>query len=213
MVTVDPSLAAYVALTALLVVTPGASTAVVVRNALDGGRSAGLAAASGIATANTAWAIAAGIGITALVTRLPVVFSAIRWAGAAYLAFLALSALYRATLGDRRPAALAVGGQADLSRPPSLSSPFREGVAVNLLNPPVATFYMVVVPSFLPATAAAGRFVLFAAIHVVMAFVCHSVWASGFDRLRGAWSRPSARRGLEAVTGIALLALAMRMLR
>lgn len=208
--TAEPSLAAYVTITALLVITPGASTAVVVRNVLDRGRSAGRAAASGIATANTAWAIAAGVGITAVITRVPVAFSIIRFAGAGYLGLLGVRALVRAWRGA--PAALPAEGPAPGATADHVRSAFREGVMVNLLNPPVATFYMVIVPSFLPASASASRFVLLAAIHVGLAFVCHMIWVSGFDVLRRVWVRPPARRGIDAVTGAALLALAARML-
>ena len=206
----ESSLAAYVTLTALLVVTPGASTAVVVRNALQGGRAAGIAATSGIALANASWAAAAGLGVTTVFTNVPAIFAAIRFAGTAYLTWLGVQALWRA---------LAPPGRVDrdgVSEPaPRVprSAAFREGVAVNLLNPPIATFYIVVVPSFLQTPNAPGRFALLAAIHVGLAFVCHTAWVLGFDRLRAVWSRPTARRAIEAVTGAALLALAGRMLR
>jgi threonine/homoserine/homoserine lactone efflux protein len=205
----DASLAAYITLTALLVVTPGSSTAMVIRHALAGGRAAGLATAGGIVVANASWAAAAGLGITAVLSRAPAVFTAIRFGGAAYLAYLGLRALIRAsgqgteTFSNDRDGA---------PTPPDLSSAFRDGVAVNLLNPPIATFYVIVVPSFMPAPSA-GRFALLATIHVAMAFVCHAVWATGFDALRGIWTRPAARRSVDAAVGLALLALAGRMLR
>lgn len=205
----DASLAAYITLTALLVVTPGSSTAMVIRHTLTGGRTAGLATAAGIAIANAAWAVAAGFGITAILARAPVVFTAIRFGGVAYLAYLGLRALTRALV----PGATTVFTDRDrATTSANLSSAFRDGLAVNLLNPPIATFYLVVVPSFMPAPSA-GRFALLASIHVTMAFICHAAWATGFDALRGIWTRPAARRSVDAVVGIALLALAMRMLR
>ena len=206
----DPSLAAYITLTALLVVTPGSSTAMVVRHVLGGGRAAGLAAAAGIAVANASWAAAAGLGVTAILARVPLVFTAIRYGGAAYLAFLGLRALGRAFLP---PAETIIARAQDDPSGPELGAAFRDGVVVNLLNPPIATFYIVVVPSFMPAAAAAARFALLAGIHVVLAFLCHAAWASGFDVLRRVWARPAARRGVDAVIGVALLALAVRMLR
>jgi threonine/homoserine/homoserine lactone efflux protein len=205
----DASLAAFITLTALLVVTPGSSTAMVIRHALKSGRAAGLATAAGIAIANASWAVAAGLGVTAMLTRAPVVFTAIRFGGAAYLAYLGLRALARAfwTSAETFPTD---DNRATIG--PDLSSAFRDGVAVNLLNPPIATFYLVVVPSFMPAPSV-GRFALLASIHVIMAFVCHAVWATGFDALRGTWMRPATRRSVDAAVGIALLALAIRMLR
>ena len=205
---VDPSLSAYVVLTAILVVTPGASTAVVVRNVLSGGRAAGLAAACGIAVANTTWAVAAGLGVTALLARAPTVFAAIRIGGAAYLAVLGLRALGRAWRGSGD----SMTTRATATAGPDRRAAFREGVATNLLNPPIATFYIAVVPSFL-ATPAPGRFALLASIHIGLALLCHTAWALGFDALGTVWTRPAARRGVDAAVGVALLALAVRMLR
>ncbi len=163
----------------------------------------------GIGLANASWAVAAGLGITTVLVKAPIVFTAIRFGGAAYLAYLGLRALIRAwhTAADGLPT-----GSDSAPTSPELSSAFRDGVAVNLLNPPIAMFYLVVVPSFMPAPSA-GRFALLASIHVTMAFVCHAVWAIGFDALRGIWTRPAARGSVEAAVGIALLALAIRMLR
>jgi threonine/homoserine/homoserine lactone efflux protein len=204
----DPSLTAYVTLTALLVVTPGSSTAMVVRHVLRGGRTAGLAAAAGIAAANGLWAVAAGLGVTAVVTRAPLVFSAIKVGGAAYLAFLGARVLIRAAT----PSGEAFKDDGILDSTGRRRSAFRDGVAVNLLNPPIATFYLVVVPSFMPVPSA-GRFALLAMIHIGMALICHAAWATGFDALRSVWARPAARRLIDAAVGAALLALAFRMLR
>lgn len=204
----DPSLAAYAALTAALVVTPGASTAVVVRHVLAGGRRAGLAAAGGIAAANASWAAAAGLGITAVVTRAPLLLAAIRFGGAGYLALLGVRALVRAWTPD----APSFPVQDAAVRSTDRRSAFRDGVAVNLLNPPIATFYLVVVPSFMPVPSP-GRFALLASMHIGMALACHAAWATGFDALRSVWARPAARRVIDAAVGAALLALAFRMLR
>jgi threonine/homoserine/homoserine lactone efflux protein len=205
----DASLAAYITLTALLVVTPGSSTAMVIRHAISGGRVAALAAAGGIAVANASWAAAAGLGITTVLVKAPAVFTVIRFGGAAYLAYLGLRALLRAW----HPADAGFPtGPTRASTGAELSSAFRDGVAVNLLNPPIAMFYLIVVPSFMP-TPGPGRFALLASIHVTMAFVCHVGWAFGFHALRGIWARHAARRSVDTAVGIALLALAVRMLR
>jgi threonine/homoserine/homoserine lactone efflux protein len=206
----SPSFAAYLTLTAILVATPGASTALVVRHTLHGGRPAGLAATTGIAVANALWALAAGLGVTALLTRIPAVFVAIQVGGAGYLAFLGLRALWRALM----PSSSGIpDGVDDRGADGRVIGAFRDGVAVNLLNPPLPTFYMVIVPSFLPAPAAPARFVLYAAIHIGLALAWQTAWVLAFDRLRRVWSRPAARRIIDAVTGAALLALAVSMLR
>ncbi|MGE3275037.1 MAG: LysE family translocator [Vicinamibacterales bacterium] len=206
MAAADSTLLAYVAFTAVLVLTPGATTAVVIRNTLAGGRRAGLTAALGAATANSTHAVASGLGLAILVARFPSMLGVLRLAGGAYLAWLGASSLVRAA---RQPAYTGVDADAPAGPPPAS---FREGLAVNLLNPAIATFYLVVVPSFLPAGAPAPYFAGLAALHVGMAFTCHAAWTLGLHQLRAVFRRPAARRSLEVATGIALLGLAARIL-
>lgn len=206
----SPLLVAYLSFTFVLVITPGSTTAVVVRNTLMGGRAAGLAAAAGAATANTSHATAAGLGLAVIFARWPLALTVLRFAGAAYLGSLGLMSLYRAIR-------FADGGLQMLSAAPAAGpttaqqrGSFRQGLTVNLLNPAIATFYLVVVPSFLPSGASRWYFVMLAVLHVAMAFTCHGLWAVGLDRVRRLFHRPGSRRLLEGATGVALIALAAR---
>jgi threonine/homoserine/homoserine lactone efflux protein len=210
-VTFDSQLTAYVVFTTLLVITPGASTAVVVRNVLDGGRQRGIAAAAGALVGNASYAAAAGLGIATLFARVPVLFAGIRVAGAVYLGLLGVQSLFLAwrLQPSRLPGGQDRKGTAAVDR--SRRSGFSQGLVTSLLNPAVATFYLTVVPSFLPARASMpGPFVLLATIHVLMAFSFHSLWVLALDAMRSTWGRPSTRRAIETLTGITLLALAAR---
>lgn len=211
-VRVDPLLVAYVSFTALLVVTPGATTAVIVRNTLAGGWPAGIAAATGAALGNTSHAMAAGLGLAVVFTRWPTAMLVLRLSGAVYLAWLGLRSIYRVI--RHADGGLRVLSAADSSpvRTRQGTSSLREGLTVNLLNPAIATFYLVVVPSFVPAGTAWWSFAGLAAIHVALAFVCHGFWAVGLDKLRRLFRSAAARRALEAASGLALLGLAVRVL-
>jgi threonine/homoserine/homoserine lactone efflux protein len=209
--TVDSTLLTYLTFTFLLAVTPGSTTAVVVRNTLIGGRAAGLAAAAGAALGNTSHATAAGLGLAVIFARWPLALAGLRIAGAVFLAWLGARSVYRVV---KHPD----GGMRILAanEPPSSGKPtdgsFRQGLAINLLNPSIATFYLVVVPSFLPAAAPRWYFAVLAAMHVAIAFACHGMWAVALDKLRQLFRAPLARRVLEGVTGLALLWLATRIL-
>jgi threonine/homoserine/homoserine lactone efflux protein len=202
------SLLAYLAVTGLLVITPGSTTAVVVRNTVRAGRAAGIAAAVGAAAANTTHAVAAGLGLGLLLTRWPMTLTLVRVGGAAYLAWLGVTSVRRA-LVSHGPVALGEDGA--LSGTDARRGGFRQGLAVNMLNPAIATFYLVIVPSFVGSTADPTNFATLAAIHVAMALVCHVLWATGFHRLRRVLRAPGARRLLEGATGVALLGLAARL--
>jgi threonine/homoserine/homoserine lactone efflux protein len=212
---VDPILVAYITFAFVLVITPGSTTAIVVRNTLAGGSAAGLAAAAGAAVGNSTHATAAGLGLALVFARWPIAMTALRIAGAMFLAWLGMLSLYRvARFEDGGLRALSSnsveGNSSSGARPRSIG--FRQGLAVNLLNPAIATFYLVVVPSFLPAGATKWYFAGLALIHITMAFACHSLWVIGLDRLRRMFHPPLARRLLEAATGVALLGLALRVL-
>ena len=201
----SPQLWAYLLLTFALVVTPGATTAVVVRNTLNGGWRRGAATALGAAFGNSTHATAARLGLVLVLQRWPLALTMLKWGGALYLGWLGLSSLRRSVRGGSSikwtplPA-----GSVDTS------AAFRQGLTVNLLNPPIIVFYLVVVPTFLPANAGPLAFAALAAIHVAMAFVCHLGWAFIFDRLSGFVRRRGNTRLFEAGAAAALLYLAVR---
>jgi threonine/homoserine/homoserine lactone efflux protein len=209
---VDPLFVAYITFTFVLVITPGSTTAIVVRNTLAGGSAGGIAAAAGAAVGNSTHATAAGVGLALVFARWPSAMTGLRIAGALFLAWLGAQSLYRAARyedGGLRVLSATADDEPEGAEARSRSVGFRQGLVVNLLNPAIATFYLVVVPSFLPAGAPRWYFAGLAAIHVTMAFACHSLWAVGLDRLRRLFRPPLARRLLEAATGIALAALAL----
>ena len=208
--TLDALLIGYLSFTFILAVTPGSTTAVVVRNALSRGRSAGFATAAGAALGNTSQAAAAGLGLAVLLARWPASALALKWGGAAYLAWLGVSSLWRVVRRADGGFPLPTGDSRDGFTLQQHGTSFRQGLTVNLLNPAITTFYLVVVPSFVPPGAARWYFAVLAAIHIVIAFACHGVWTLAFDRLRRFFHQPHARRMLEGATGIALLGLALR---
>lgn len=203
----DPLFAAFLSYTFVLVVTPGATTAVVVRNTLDGGRWAGLFAALGAACANAIHAAVAGLGGAALFRAWPGALDFVRLAGGGYLTWLGLRSLWLAYLGQA-PLALAVTAPRHVRH-----RSWREGLTVNLLGPVILTFYLAVVPTFMRPTWPRGAYVVLAVCHVTMALACHSAWALALHQMRAVFLHTGPRRALSAATGVALLLLAARVMR
>ena len=201
---------AYLSFTFVLVVTPGSTTAVVLRNTLDGGRRAGYATAVGAATANSLIAISCGLGLSVLLAYWPGSLEVIRYGGAAFLAWLGLSSLWRvATLSD---GGIRMTPNVAHHSGTQLVSYFRDGLGINLLSPVIISFYLTVVPSFMPPGAQVMYYALLAVSHVGLALFCHSMWATALDVIRHWFAPPAARRALQAATGLALIALAIRVL-
>jgi threonine/homoserine/homoserine lactone efflux protein len=87
-----------------------------------------------------------------------------------------------------------------------------DGLAINLLSPVIISFYLSVVPSFIPSGASRLYYPGLAATHVSLAVLCHSMWATALDAMRRWFIAPWTRRALQAGTGIALIALGIRIL-
>ena len=188
---------AYVLTAFTLVVTPGATTTVVIRQALRAGRRGGAAAAFGAALGNSTHALSAGLGVTVLARRWPPVLSALTIAGGAYLCWLGLTSILRGLRGER---ALAAG-----PAPAESATSFRAGLTVTLLNPSAVTFYLTVLPAFLPAGSGVAAFALLAAIHIVLALCCHNLWAVMFSRLGSLFAKTQNMRRLDIAAGAALI--------
>jgi threonine/homoserine/homoserine lactone efflux protein len=208
---IDPGYLAFVSFTFVLVLTPGSTTAVVVRNALEGGRRAGYLTALGAAAANTTIAIACALGLRVLISVWPGSLQAIRIGGAAFLAWLGLTSLLRVVRLADGGLMMALGPS---GAPPRTHAAgyIGNGLGVNLLSPVIISFYLSVVPTFIPAGASRYYYSLLAATHVALAFFCHAMWATALDGMRRWFVAPWTRRTLQAVTGIALIALAIRVL-
>lgn len=196
---------AFAAITVPLVATPGASTAVVLRNALAGGVRSGAATAIGANTGSICYGLLTAFGVSLALQRWPWVWVALRVAGTAYLAWLGVRSLARAWSYRKPPA----GVLSAADRPP-LSRSLREGFVTNMLNPSLATFYLLILPQFIPREAPfAASALTLTAIHVGLAVTWHMVWAAAGGTLAEALGRTTPRRVLEAITGVALLGLAL----
>ena len=83
----------FLAISVLLILIPGPDTAVVTKNALVGGRRAGVFAAVGVTIGLTVWTIAAALGIAALLQASAVAFFALKIVGAIYLIWIGIQML------------------------------------------------------------------------------------------------------------------------
>ncbi len=127
--------------------TPGVDFALTVTRTLQGGVRAGLAAALGIVSGCVLHALAAAFGLAALLAASAAAFTVLKWAGAAYLLWLAAGMLREA--GRPRDAAAAVATPA----PVSTLRTYRDGLVTNALNPKIAVFFLALLPQFIDAAA------------------------------------------------------------
>jgi len=194
--------AAFLAVSALVIVTPGQDTALTIRNSLLGGRRGGIATAAGVSTGQALWALATSFGIAALLRASEPAFVGLKLAGAAYLVYLgghALVAAFRRVPETSRTLARKV------LEP---RTAYRQGVLSNLGNPKMAIFFTSLLPQF------AGSFVSLLALGLVfcvLTLTWLTAYAVGVARAGDLLRRPRIRRTLDAVTGTVLVALGLRL--
>ena len=142
-----PELAVFAAAVFVLNATPGVDLLLTLARTLQGGARAGAAAALGISAGCAVHALAAAFGLAALLAVSGAAFAALKWAGAAYLLWLAWGMARRAWQGP----AGAVAAAAVAHR--TAWQDFRGGLVTNVLNPKVALFFLAFLPQFIAADA------------------------------------------------------------
>jgi RhtB (resistance to homoserine/threonine) family protein len=199
------ALIVFAAFAAVLTITPGLDTMLVLRTAALTGRRAALAAVAGIGSGVMVWAVASALGVTAVLTASEVAFTLLRVAGAIYLCWLG----YRA-LRPRKPAAVAEAPAE--AAPRGAGRAFRTGFTTNMLNPKVGVFYLSALPQFLPdGVNPLAASVALAGVHVLEG----TIWLSALVFVVGwarAWlTRPTVKRRLEQATGVVFVAFGLKL--
>ena len=136
-----PSLSTFSAFalaSVVLLVIPGPAVLYILNRSVSDGRAVGLAAVGGLELGNLVHAIAAAIGLSAVLATSATAFNVVKWLGAAYLVIVGVRTL-------RQPAA-----RVDTDRPGvSARRAFGQGIVVNVLNPKVALFFLSFLPQFI----------------------------------------------------------------
>ncbi|MFT4253186.1 MAG: LysE family translocator [Caulobacter sp.] len=135
----------FVAASIVLVLVPGPDMAYMLTRTLAQGRRAGVMAALGINAGAYVHLAAAVAGLSALLLASATAFLIVKWAGAAYLVYLGVRALFSSTATSEL-----AGGE---MRGRGLRAVFWQGFWSDVLNPKVAVFYVALLPQFVePAT-------------------------------------------------------------
>ena len=157
--------APFLLTTLLIELTPGPNMAWLALTSASHGKRSGFAAVAGIALGLALLAAASAVGLAELATRSPFVFGLLRYAGVAYLLWLA----WQAWTGEDELSP-------DIANQNALAAWFRHGLLLNLLNPKAAVFFITVLPAYISSAApVAPQTVLLSASYVVIATAIHLV--------------------------------------
>jgi threonine/homoserine/homoserine lactone efflux protein len=196
----------FLAVAAVVIVTPGVDTALVTRNALLHGRRSAVASAVGVNVGIAFWTIAAAAGLAAVVAASAHAFLAIKLAGAVFLVYLGVQALVAAC--RHRGASREIAPRTPLGAAAS----FRQGLVSNLLNPKIAVFFTSLLPQFVDAHGSvAPRLLLLGVLFNAMGVAWLLTYAVLASRGRHLLSRPRVRAALDGLTGVVLVGLGVRL--
>jgi len=210
----DARYVAFVGIAALLTITPGADMALVAKNAFSRGRRASFATILGICSGLVVHATASALGLSVILAESARAFAVVKWAGALYLLYLGLAALWRALHGVT-PSPITRDANRDGAAEESGAAwwaGYVEGLFTNVLNPKVVLFYLTFLPQFIaPGDPILRTSLLLASVHIVMGLIWLSIYGAALRRLSAVMSRSSFRRTLEAATGGLLVAVGVRL--
>lgn len=164
-----------------LLLVPGPAVLYITARSANQGRLAGLVSVLAIESANFLQAVAATLGLSAILLSSALAFDVVKYLGAAYLIYLGVRKLLT-------PDEEVENGTI---KKESLSRIYWQGFAVNMLNPKTALFYFAFLPQFVDPTLGnvTAQTLFLGALFVGMAFITDSLYAllasSLAERLRG----------------------------
>jgi threonine/homoserine/homoserine lactone efflux protein len=152
----------------VLLVISGPAVLYIVAQSVNRGRIAGLVSMLGVQTGALVHVIAATAGLSALLVRSALAFSAVKYAGAAYLVFLGV----RGLLGREENASA-------FPRERNLRSLFGQGIVVNVLNPKTALFFFAFLPQFVDVSrgSVAFQIAFLGLVFIILSLVSDGLYA------------------------------------
>lgn len=201
-----PFLPAFIAAYGILLVgasSPGPAVAMLMGLSLSQGRTPALIACTGIATGSATINLLTILGVGLILSQAAWAMMALKFAGSAYLAYLAYGAFKKAV----HPPTLAIQAEPRQSN----RALFAKGYLLQITNPKAIAFWLAI--AALGATQAAPPWIvaLFVATMWVISFACHAAWALALSAapIRAAYAR--ARRSVEATLGCILAFTAFKL--
>jgi threonine/homoserine/homoserine lactone efflux protein len=189
-------LAGFLLASLAMLLTPGPAVMYIIARGIGQGWRAGVASAAAVGGGNFIHALAATAGLSALLVASSEAFTVVKWAGAAYLAYIGIR-----TLRTREPEI------ADVTPPiQPIRAVMRQGFVVAVLNPKTAIFFLAFVPQFVDPTRGnvSAQFFVLGTLFAAMGVVTDGTYGVLAGALRGllAQRREAQRRARYATGGL-----------
>ncbi|MSY63988.1 MAG: hypothetical protein F2703_02825 [Actinobacteria bacterium] len=206
MVSLLKVLPAFMATAFLLALVPGQTVAMMLRQAIVGGTKTAYTTLIGTSSALIFWGAASAIGLSQIFARSQAAYTALKFAGVAFLTFLALQTLWslRKEFGK-----FDYEGNAKTGLGPA----FRLGLITNLTNVKAAVFAVAFIPAFVPADFSLGWGIfILSIVQSLVSASWYSFLISIIGRATTTLAKPKVRRALTAFSAVGILFLAATLL-
>ncbi|GAA4563796.1 leucine efflux protein LeuE [Planotetraspora kaengkrachanensis] len=188
---------AYVVGTFLIILLPGPNSLFVLSTAAQRGVRRGYQAACGVFLGDSVLMFLSAAGAASLLKSTPILFTVVKYSGAAYLAWIGFGMLRSAWKSWRSTSAAGTGSDVEAAAAPRQVNPFRKALGISLLNPKAILFFVAFFVQFVEPSYGAPvlSFLILALIAQVFSFVYLSTLIFGGTYLAGQFRR---RRRLSA---------------
>ena len=189
---------AFLIACAVIIVTPGVDAFLLLRTSLRSGTRSGLLALAGIHSAAAVQVALVISGLGVVLAQYPMVLAALRWIGAAYLLYLAVSiarGLIRRS-GDEPEEVMS-------------DRPFRQGFLTNITNPKMILFSLAFLPQFIGSGEPAPQLAMLAVLFLALAAVWELMIVLAASRVAGRLKRPGVTTALDAVCAAVFLTMSV----
>ena len=201
---IDSEVLAFTAIAAVLALTPGADTMLVIKNTIRGGQSAGLITTLGILSGILLHALISAVGLSVILAQSAFLFHLIQTAGAVYLIWLGGKVLR--SIRTQAVSAIISPGKVR-------QDSYWEGLITNVLNPKVAIFYIAFLPQFIsPGDPVLAKSVLLACIHNALSLLWLGGLAMAISSGRRWIEQPPVQFWLSGISGVILIGLGVRLM-
>lgn len=142
------SLLTYIAIAAMMVIIPGADTMLLVKNTLNYGPKAGRYTVLGMATGLTFWTLIAILGLAVVIAKSAILFSTIKYLGAAYLIYLGIRSFFAKSTFSLKEMQVQANTTMESTKKHNKDS-FMQASLNNILNPKTVLVYITIMPQFI----------------------------------------------------------------
>ena len=199
------TLFSYIAASAAIIIAPGPAQALVLAVTISKGKKAGIITVLGLNSSMIIHILAAGIGLSAILSTSAEAFTALKYLGAAYLFYIGIQSILNKTELQKT----------EVQKRINLKKAFSKGFLTGTLNPKVALFFLAFVPQFVDP----GRgdviiqFILLGIILAGMDIIYESILAVLIGKLRNQLLNTNLFGALrEKISGLVMIGLGIRMI-